>query len=156
MTPTSCPTPASKEAIRRAYREFVHFLKQQSPSSASQWNELRQAFRQPIQTTQGQTAESRLQLAQSRLSFLRMTHPRSSLRRSAEESNNGGRSVFVYHNGRRMTVGETVNSEGTSRSNSRVHSNWDGSNLDPDSVKRHKYQLRRAGFANNAHAKGFF
>jgi len=35
-------------------------------------------------------------------------------------------------------------------------SNWDGKNLDPEAVQRHRQQLRRAGFENNAHAKGFF
>ena len=35
-------------------------------------------------------------------------------------------------------------------------SNWDGSNMDPDSVARHNRSLRRAGFRDNAHAKGFF
>ena len=34
--------------------------------------------------------------------------------------------------------------------------NWDGSNLDPDSVSRHYHSLNRAGFRDNAHAKGFF
>ena len=30
------------------------------------------------------------------------------------------------------------------------------SNMDPDSVARHNGLLRRAGFTDNAHAKGFF
>jgi hypothetical protein len=35
-------------------------------------------------------------------------------------------------------------------------SNWTGSNMDPDSVKRHYQGLKRAGFRDNSHAKGFF
>ena len=35
-----------------------------------------------------------------------------------------------------------------------VISNWDGSNLDPDSVSRHNHHLDRLGYQNNAHAKG--
>lgn len=35
-------------------------------------------------------------------------------------------------------------------------SNWSGSNLDPDSVKRHHQILKRAGFKNNQDMKGIF
>lgn len=34
------------------------------------------------------------------------------------------------------------------------YTNWHGGNLDPDSVRRHQHQLKRAGFRDNAHAKG--
>ena len=36
----------------------------------------------------------------------------------------------------------------------RPHTNWNGSNLDPDSVRRHYQGLKRAGFRDNTHAKG--
>ena len=35
-------------------------------------------------------------------------------------------------------------------------SNWTGSNLDPDSVRRHHQSLKRAGFKNNHDVKGIF
>jgi hypothetical protein len=35
-------------------------------------------------------------------------------------------------------------------------SNWTGSNMDPDMVARHDRSLKRAGFRDNAHAKGRF
>lgn len=38
----------------------------------------------------------------------------------------------------------------------RAVSNWTGTNMDPDSVDRHYRSLKRAGFQNNAHAKGVF
>ena len=38
----------------------------------------------------------------------------------------------------------------------RVISNWSGSNMDPDSVKRHYRQLNRAGFKSNRDVKGWF
>jgi len=34
--------------------------------------------------------------------------------------------------------------------------NWTPTNLDPDAVSRHKRTLNRAGWRDNAHAKGFF
>lgn len=42
------------------------------------------------------------------------------------------------------------------QSGGRVVSNWDGNNLDPCAVNRHKGQLNRMGFVNNLHAKGLF
>lgn len=38
----------------------------------------------------------------------------------------------------------------------RPTSNWTGNNMDPDSVSRHYRSLKRAGFSDNNHAKGFF
>ena len=38
----------------------------------------------------------------------------------------------------------------------KAHTNWHGSNMDPDSVSRHFHGLKRAGFSGNAHAKGIF
>lgn len=35
-----------------------------------------------------------------------------------------------------------------------VHNNWDGRNLDPDSVRFHQKNLARAGFANHQHVIG--
>lgn len=59
---------------------------------------------------------------------------------------------WIYKDGEKY---ENVN--GTIRgAKGRVHTNWDGKNLDPESVKRHRQQLKRCGFVNNAHAKGIF
>jgi hypothetical protein len=64
----------------------------------------------------------------------------------------GGGGRWVYKDGERLAV-----EHGTIRdSKGRVVSNWDGNNLDPESVKRHRQQLKRAGFVNNQHAKGIF
>ena len=72
------------------------------------------------------------------MSFLRMITPKERASRTA--------GTWVYKDGERLE-----HAGGTLRD-----SNGDGKNLDPDSVKRHKHQLKRAGFVNNAHAKGYF
>ena len=48
------------------------------------------------------------------------------------------------------------NSNDTKSSYFKPTSNWSGTNLDPCSVKRHQNSLKRAGFKNNADAKGIF
>ena len=55
----------------------------------------------------------------------------------------------------RMQFGTESNGKGGSRIK-KAHTNWHGSNMDPDSVSRHFHGLKRAGFSGNAHAKGVF
>ena len=66
-------------------------------------------------------------------------------RRAAAQS---GRTRIVYRNGEKVDAARERDKA--------KWSNWDGSNMDPDSVARHNRSLRRAGFRDNAHAKGFF
>ena len=107
------------------------------------WEELRTSFRKPLAAQE--SLDARLQVADERMSFLRMITPK-------DRSSTGNGGTWVYKDGERLK-----NQNGTLRdSNGRVVSNWDGKNLDPDSVKIHKHQLKRAGFVNNAHAKGLF
>ena len=108
------------------------------------WNELRSGFRSPLATEE--SIDDRLRKADERLSFLRIMTPKTT--RSSDEQ--GGR--WIYKDGEVLKDGVATSRDGTKR----VVSNWDGKNLDPDSVKRHNQQLRRAGFVNNAHAKGIF
>lgn len=131
--------------VRQKYRELAKLVKRLPEKQQSQgWQELGTSFRQPI--AEGETLETRLQAADSRKSFLRMITPKD----RSTSSKGGG--TWIYKDGERLE-----RTAGTLRdSNGRVVSNWDGKNLDPDSVKRHNQQLRRAGFLNNAHAKGFF
>lgn len=132
---------ATQFSIRRTYREILHFVKQKSDHLAS-LNELRSSFRKPL--GDDETAESRLKAAESRLSFLKMS--------SVKMRPRGDSGRWIYKEGERL-----VDENGTLRdSRGRVVSNWDGNNLDPESVTRHRKQLKRMGFANNAHAKGFF
>ncbi|GAX21343.1 hypothetical protein FisN_6Lh092 [Fistulifera solaris] len=130
-------------ATRQVYRELFHLTRQQ-PSHHPLLQELREKFRRPL--SENETPEQRLREAESRLSFLRMKSTKSQQRGTL-----AGR--WVYRNGERLEA----DAEGTFRdSKGKVVSNWDGKNLDPESVKMHRQQLRRAGFVNNAHAKGLF
>lgn len=102
--------------------------------------ELRTTFRKAL--GENESVDARLQDADKRISFLKMITPK-------DKPAKGGK--WVYKNGKQVE-GES----GTQFNRGRVHSNWDGKNLDPCSVKRHNQQLNRAGFVNNQHAKGFF
>eukprot|EP00538_Stauroneis_constricta_P001457 CAMPEP_0119555590 /NCGR_PEP_ID=MMETSP1352-20130426/7754_1 /TAXON_ID=265584 /ORGANISM="Stauroneis constricta, Strain CCMP1120" /LENGTH=119 /DNA_ID=CAMNT_0007602377 /DNA_START=24 /DNA_END=379 /DNA_ORIENTATION=+ len=101
------------------------------------WQELRTKFRSP--PNERQSLEERLKEADDRAAYLRMITPKD------RSSHRGGR--WVYKDGKRIEDGI-----GSSAQGSGVVSNWDGKNLDPDSVKQHNHQLKRAGFRNNAHA----
>jgi len=46
--------------------------------------------------------------------------------------------------------------EGRGGKRDKAMTNWDGKNMDPDSVSRHYRGLNRAGFVDNNHAKGIF
>lgn len=79
---------------------------------------------------------------EDKVAFARMTSPKRSVAAKA-------RTRIVYgKNGQKLEVG-------TPRDKAK-YTNWDGANPDPDSVSRHYHGLRRAGFKDNAHAKGFF
>lgn len=130
-------------SIRHKYRAIARLVQRLPEKQLDKsWKELRQSFRRPL--AEGESLDARLKAADDRMSFLRMVTPKE------RPSSQGGK--WVYKDGERLE-----NQGGTLRdSNGRVVSNWDGKNLDPESVKRHNYQLKRAGFVNNAHAKGFF
>ena len=69
------------------------------------------------------------------------------IRHGVEES---GKTKIVYIDGKPIEGGK-----GDTIENAK-YSNWHGSNIDPDSLARHNRGLKRAGFVNNAHAKGIF
>jgi len=132
---------ATATAVRTVYRELLRLSK----GTPAQVEELRTSFRRPLDP--GETAQLRLKDAESRLSFLRMTTPKT--KRQTEKTGGG---TWVYREGQRLKA-----EKGTLRDSSgRVVANWDGKNLDPESIKRHRQQLKRMGFVNNSHAKGFF
>lgn len=104
-------------------------------------SEIRSAFRRPLNGP----IEERTKEAQAKISFLRITMPKTNTKCR------GNSGVWLYKDGEKIEAGQ-----GTVRAGSRVHTNWDGKNLDPESVTRHRQQLKRAGFVNNTHAKGIF
>jgi hypothetical protein len=68
---------------------------------------------------------------------------------------------FLYKNGQRYDISNPNRNNNMTSSTKRndkgyIISPYDGKNLDPESVTRHRKNLRRAGFMNNAHAKGIF
>ena len=91
--------------------------------------------------------------AESRLGFLKMMTPRS-----AQRGRQSGSSHFFYFEGKRYDPGRDEEEEGGKGKTRRLEkarwSNWTGSNLDPDSVSKHRNLLNRAGFRDNSHAKG--
>mmetsp|Transcript_12516 Transcript_12516/g.34745 ORF Transcript_12516/g.34745 Transcript_12516/m.34745 type:complete len:144 (+) Transcript_12516:17-448(+) len=133
--------------IRHVYRELF-FMAKNMPKETQRTKslaELRTTFREQESKL---SIEERLKKAEDRVSFLRITAPQTKRRR--HHGDGGG--TWVYKDGKKLE-----NKNGTLRDDKgRVHTNWDGKNLDPCSVKRHNVSLRRGGWANNAHAKGIF
>jgi hypothetical protein len=155
--------------IRKAYRELAQLIQQMPDAAkrASSMQELRQQFRapllQPLTTTTTSTPDekkkeelllqARLKQAFDRAAFLRMTTVKS------KPKGDAGR--WVYKNGQRFNITEDSAAGATTARDDastghRVVSNWNGKNLDPESVSRHRKQLHRSGFVNNSHAKGIF
>lgn len=130
------------ESIRSAYRTIARLIQRlpekQAPMALKQ---LRNDFRRSHRPNE--TASDRMQRAGEQIAYLRIVTPKE------RPSNQSGR--WVYKDGERIEGGQ-----GSSMSGGRIHSNWDGKNLDPCSVKRHNQSLKRAGFRNNLHAKGIF
>jgi len=156
MSPSaSAAKAAAAFLVRQKYRSLGRLVNRlpeaRGPSSLCperSLEELRAAFRKPLgdddETESAPALDRRLELADRKLSFLKMVTPK------APKDGHGGRWVYKK-NGERMEGSSPKRDE-----KGRVISNWDGSNLDPDSVKQHNYQLKRMGFRNNAHAKGIF
>jgi hypothetical protein len=134
------------QPIRKVYRDILAYA-----SNVGQRAEARTAFKRPL--GESETLASRLKQAEDRLSFLRISSvkPRRKVGLAAAAASASGK--WVYKDGQRL---EDVGG-GTLRDDTgRVISSYNGANLDPDSVSRHRKNLKRAGFVNNLHAKGFF
>eukprot|EP00977_Amphora_coffeiformis_P000805 scaffold175_cov177-Amphora_coffeaeformis.AAC.7 len=119
---------------RKAYRDLYHILRQMpAKDQPKQLKELRTRFREPLAPSE--SVEDRIRKAKDRASFLRITTVKTKPRGEA------GR--WIYKDGQRLHADEH---SGTLRDgNGKVISNWDGKNLDPESVTRHRKQLNRAG-----------
>jgi hypothetical protein len=129
--------------IRKVYRELARLIKV-SPDATKSQQMLQTGFREPLLPS-GSSVEQRLEVAEQKLSFLRMTTVKTG------PSGQSGR--WIYKDGERLQSDQG----GTIRdSKGRVISNFDGNNMDPESVTRHRKSLKRAGFVNNDHAKGVF
>jgi hypothetical protein len=129
--------------IQQKYRTLAQLVKRLDQKSQEKgWRELRSSFRKPLAS--GESLDDRLKVADEKESFLRIMTPKE------RPLNQSGR--WIYKDGEKVQAGDAK----TKIVNGRVVSNWGGKNLDPDSVRLHNKQLKRAGFLSNAHAKGFF
>jgi hypothetical protein len=120
---------------------------------------MRQQFRLPL--SENESIDDRLRQGHSRLSFARMNaiqyKPRLKQRNgdnTTDPSPSSHHQRFIYKDGKRYDVNEMKATLRTDKGY--TISPFDGKNLDPESVTRHKKSLRRAGFVNNSHAKGIF
>jgi Complex 1 protein (LYR family) len=102
-------------------------------------NMIRSSFRKNTSASPSEV-QNLLQKANSSLGYLKMITPKQ----ASEQKER----TYVT----KITVGDI---DGR-KSASKATTNWHGRNLDPDSVKRHYNNLKRAGFKSNQDAKGFF
>lgn len=146
----STTATATQQTVRSTYRILARLVQLQPRGAQGKaWSELRTGFRRPLNETE--SLEDRVKKANDRISFLRITTPKPRMGPQQSSSAKAG-TTYVYKNGKLVEEGDATRFD----ANGRVISNWDGKNLDPCMVKRHKAGLRRAGFVNNAHAKGIF
>ena len=147
-TATAAGDQSTTTAARTLYRNLLRMARLAPKAEARRETTLkiREGFRaNATEANQDKVAEL-LKDATSRLGFLRMVTPSRSLKSTAATTTEQtGSTTYVY------------NADGVVRKRDRAaHSNWSGSNMDPDSVSRHTASLSRAGFRNNADAKGIF
>lgn len=99
--------------------------------------QIKEGFRNGKNISDPKEIHAMLEKASSTIGYLKIVTPRSPL-------------THVQSGKTKTVFGE----EGFKRG--RAVSNWTGSNMDPDSVRRHQRSLERAGFKNNADMKGIF
>ena len=103
--------------------------------------QIKSEFRKNVDEHSDDVVKEMLKKANSSMSFLNIVTPK----RAGTKGQESRRARMVFGKG----------AKDVSRDGSAV-SNWHGGNMDPDSVSRHNAGLRRAGFRDNAHAKGVF
>lgn len=130
---------SSRSNVLSAYKNMLRLARCLSePKRTSSIVEIRQQFRANKEIPSHEI-EKLLVKANSSLGYLKIISPRG---RVSAAGNQTGVTKIVFG-----TTGSVVK---------KAVSNWTGSNMDPDSVKRHQSILKRAGFKNNSDAKGFF
>ena len=148
MSATAATQRTTVLSTYRILSRLVRCMPESKQAPALQ--ELREGYRKNISAPQDQVDEL-INEAGKKIAYLRIITPKREWTGSAAERSEDGTTRWVY-----SSDGKSADGKGTVRKSGQVHSNWDGSNLDPCSVKRHNQQLKRAGFVNNLHAKGLF
>lgn len=143
----------AKTDVLSTYRTLLRLIKllpsKQKPQQ--QWQQARTLFRKNSTLTNESEIRTCLQQAGEKIAYLRIITPKQK-----STSSTRGNMRWIYTKDGPIQVDEAGHAKGTLRDGRRVVSNWDGSNLDPCSVKIHNGQLKRMGFVNNLHAKGLF
>mmetsp|Transcript_3975 Transcript_3975/g.5525 ORF Transcript_3975/g.5525 Transcript_3975/m.5525 type:complete len:139 (+) Transcript_3975:104-520(+) len=130
-------------SVKTIYRQLFKVARNLEPKKQKEvFQQIREGFNEHKRETDEIRIAELLDKASSKLGFLRMITPKT------ERQSGIQRLVMVN--------GKLVEGVSGSRKGEHVISNWDGSNMDPDSVSRHYASLKRAGFQDNSHAKGVF
>lgn len=134
-------TSKSSMNISSLYRQMLRLQRilpeyRRDPTLA----QIKQGFRINKLETDESKIETMIQKALSSIAYMKMITPRTR-NKSRHES---GYVKIVIENHESVSKSQLF----------KPHSNWTGSNMDPDSVKRHYRGLQRAGFKDNAHAIG--
>lgn len=134
---------ASREYALSLYRQLISSSKRLPTKQRRDEAVLsvRESFRSNARVTDPSKAKELLREAESRLSFLKIATPRGRV-------GSAGATRAVYRDGKVMD-GEKARQRDKAR-----HSNWGSGNLDPDSVRQHKQNLARGGFANHQQVLG--
>mmetsp|Transcript_4964 Transcript_4964/g.7664 ORF Transcript_4964/g.7664 Transcript_4964/m.7664 type:complete len:169 (-) Transcript_4964:250-756(-) len=151
-TATTTTTTDLKTTVKDTYRVLARLIDRlpNEKQRASSKQQLREGYQRHANATIEQVHDL-IHEAGERIAYLRIITPKDRYR-DAREQSGGRRWVYRSSNG---NGGPEENGKATVRVNAAV-SNWNETNMDPDSVKRHYSGLKRAGFKNNLHAKGIF
>lgn len=142
--------------------------------SEKQLQVLRTTFRKHANLTHDWEIQSCMTQAYEHIAFLRMItpkkhdswssqleeddttthHPTNSTNK--KKKGRSGVRKWIFTKDGKVEITQEDSTATQFQSGGRVVSNWDGNNLDPCAVHRHKGQLNRMGFVNNLHAKGLF
>mmetsp|Transcript_20150 Transcript_20150/g.33956 ORF Transcript_20150/g.33956 Transcript_20150/m.33956 type:complete len:137 (-) Transcript_20150:161-571(-) len=131
---------ASKKNVLTAYAKLVRLCKLLPEKEKAQaFVRVREGFRKNADEVNPEKITAALKSANSSIGYVKMMTPKHLQKNSASGPSDGVT---------RIVIGDKA------KSGRNPTSNWTGSNMDPDSVKRHQRSLQRAGFTSNRHAKG--
>lgn len=154
-----------RHMILSTYRSLYKLIQNLTPDSKfhpkEQLQILRSTYRNNRNLTEDDEIQKCIQKAGEQIAFLRIITPKKypTTNSISDNSNHRGVRKWIFTKDGKMEItnpNQDGNPTTTSRKTGRVVSNWDGNNLDPCAVHRHKGQLKRMGFVNNLHAKGLF
>lgn len=126
-------TLSNSLSLYRKLLKLAHNLPRDKRTTSIQ--RIKEEFRKNSSETNSNTIAELLKYAQSTLGYLKIVTPK-------RLTNQTGHSKVIFGS--------------QSKLDGKAISNWTGSNMDPDAVKRHYNGLKRAGFKNNQDMKGFF